>query len=1458
MPAISRIRFTNVVYENGAKRYNDEIFHFDGHSGAIVLENGGGKTVFIQTALQAIIPHVELADRKIKETLSLESGASHVAIEWITNESPRRYAVTAVTLFMENNMAASYKYAYEYGPEDTNSLENMPFVVKSSSGGQRPAGKGEMLDYYQKMARAHMNAKLFDSIHEFHTHIEDHFKIIPAEWRKIGVINSAEGDVEKFFEGCKTTPQLLNKLLIPVVEEALEGKYKQDFVKTFEKQQDHFKKNKLLMEQIRESSQLHEKLTGYMAVYKIYDEGLNAYQMVKRETKSVYRYLDSRLQIQKDHLLSTQNALEALTNRETAFKHQKESFSIWIRREEEKALQKTYDDQMSLYQRKTQDYREKSAKNQNLELTRMENDLLHLAAQRDDIQTGLKQLETDRDFAGLKQELDANGCALKYLLDQEILGIGRQKEEIALQSRHNTDEADRCAEQLKQAESERTGISKKQSALSTQISIIEKELSKQLPLLIQDTENSRIEDVYESLKSELKELQETVFQSSETLENEKSEKRDLERVRQSDYEKSLSLASASSRISQQLEDYAQAAKDMDRLIGPYMPSFYGNEHLYTRQKSIEQVLIEKENQLNKQKESALQLERKALILSEQYAHSACFTADPIIEKLVQRLKSMTDYVELGSRYADSLGIKSPVLAAGIVTTARDMALVKNKLDEIKDSISSPVWLFTTEDMKSLEPSIQNCIFPALWSDNLDFAVFEKWKDQIMGQAKEACLLRIEQEKALLEINTIKNQVEAFFSTYAYESLEALNREFAQAAAAAAVLKEEMALRQQRLDEIVLNSENLTIIMDLTKEAMVRVRDHIRLAESCIEKQATSEQLSRERIKLDEKELENIQTIETVKKSIKIFEGLLEQLRWDDRRMDDLKEQKLQMPLYVELMEVVGSPTDLGKDVLISARERLTDHLTGKNESYDSLRRQLKEKNEAWTKSQKNYKFKLDQAEYPVEHLELNDDLESERLVRQIKILRREMDELQIQMNKDHDRLIQVRTLQEDMTQRCENRFGSVHRFDRDMADTEKHLIQEESILRKERDMLNKKHESLHHEAEVLNLRLEELNRYDGRHEFLRDTVADIEISPILADEIKHNPKSIGEMRRQKLESARSLTDGQLVLVNRQKDSYKRYLTTELRDVRLKEMAMDGVENRKSYEDLKSYAKRMEEVIEQGIQFAEHARRTYDQELQIFLDHLFTYVVHVLNELDMIQNKTKIPTEGGLKQIFEFTIPTFEEAAAKEELRKHMDRIIEQLAQKSSEWDDEAVKKNLNQWLSVKSLIECILKDQPIKIKCRKVTNDKKITTTPFNWESSNQWSGGEKWSKNMSLFLGILIYMAEKKQFLTGSQKRQRTVILDNPFGKASSKHVLDPVFFIAERLGFQIIALTAHAEGDFIRNYFPVVYSCRLRQSAEVDKKIIVAEKEVHYAYLKENDPQALIRFQQTEQVTLDALLGL
>ena len=81
---------------------------------------------------------------------------------------------------------------------------------------------------------------------------------------------------------------------------------------------------------------------------------------------------------------------------------------------------------------------------------------------------------------------------------------------------------------------------------------------------------------------------------------------------------------------------------------------------------------------------------------------------------------------------------------------------------------------------------------------------------------------------------------------------------------------------------------------------------------------------------------------------------------------------------------------------------------------------------------------------------------------------------------------------------------------------------------------------------------------------------------------------------------------------------------------------------------------------------------------------------------------------------------------------------------------------------------------------------------------------------------------------------------------------MLSPVFFIAEQLGFQFIALTAHGEGRFIRDYFPIVYSCKLRPAATGNTSILSKEKNINYAFFKDNDPMVIERIGDKEQLSI------
>src|SRR5699024_6601274 len=193
----------------------------------------GGKTVLIQTALQAMIPHTELASRKIANTLTLQNEPAHIAVEWIINENPRRYLVTAVTLTLKNHSVDSIRYVYEYAANDPHRIEEIPFI-RETENGKRPAERAEMQDYYSMVKEKTLLAYQAQTIKEYRQYIEENYQIIATEWDSIVKINSTEGGVEAFFEVCRTTNQLFDRLLIPIVENAMAGHEKSLFVDQFE------------------------------------------------------------------------------------------------------------------------------------------------------------------------------------------------------------------------------------------------------------------------------------------------------------------------------------------------------------------------------------------------------------------------------------------------------------------------------------------------------------------------------------------------------------------------------------------------------------------------------------------------------------------------------------------------------------------------------------------------------------------------------------------------------------------------------------------------------------------------------------------------------------------------------------------------------------------------------------------------------------------------------------------------------------------------------------------------------------------------------------------------------------------------------------------------------------------------------------------------------------------------
>ena len=97
---------------------------------------------------------------------------------------------------------------------------------------------------------------------------------------------------------------------------------------------------------------------------------------------------------------------------------------------------------------------------------------------------------------------------------------------------------------------------------------------------------------------------------------------------------------------------------------------------------------------------------------------------------------------------------------------------------------------------------------------------------------------------------------------------------------------------------------------------------------------------------------------------------------------------------------------------------------------------------------------------------------------------------------------------------------------------------------------------------------------------------------------------------------------------------------------------------------------------------------------------------------MIPKKTSVKVEDHWKEIYSFHIPEWDEQEGKSEIREYIHWILEQLSKEgykdeNGHDDTGKVKKNLEKWLQSKQLLQVVMKNQKMKVTCRKVTNDSK-------------------------------------------------------------------------------------------------------------------------------------------------------
>lgn len=1482
MPSISKIRFTNVVYENGDKRYNDDIFEFDGENGAVLLENGGGKTVFVQTALQAVIPNVSVSDRKIKTTLLLENSPAHIAIEWIINDKPRKYALTAVTMFMKNGEAASYKYVYEYDEGDDESIENMPFVIENEGTVKRASSKDEINEYYTKMAQNRMNANIFTNKKDYCNYIEDNFKIIPSEWQKIADINGAEGGVEEFFDSCKTTSQLVDNLLIPTVEDALAGEGTKAFVDIFEKQREHLKKSKQLRNQIKESRTVCDRINEYVNVYKDFSDSESALNDRKLMLKAVYDFEteERNKNIRKNEANIREN--EENIHNEEIYNMKKASYELKILEDKKNEKYKKYNDCREEYENLKDVYHEILEKHCNLKNAVFKRDI----KSTDDIaeveKRKLRDLEQNRELADIQAELKENSKKLSGYFKNEENKLNFAKNEISNELSQNKKNLQELQNNFKLAEKHNNDLKSEKSQNEGQIKVLENDMKKIENALLGNRDKENIKDRMDILKRKVEELEKNLYEYTNLRNNLKDEKinenNNLKQLRSDlDKEKEVNLG-----VAAEIENVETKMEEILNLVKEYKSSWfnYDKESIYQKQESILAQIETSSEIIRDEKEKCIINERISHRYSDDYKDSEYFTADFYLERMIKKLREDIGYVESGSeyikKYAKTYDININSLTdtfnywpITLITSEGNVSKIVDKIEKLSESISYPVIIMSEKEAKSKiteETSMpfKNVVIPYLWRNNSDKTQFDKWKESILNKASEATKARKDKENEFNNVSQLLKKVKEFYDYCPFEHYKEINKLFKISNEKIISLHNSILEKEKRIKEIDEKIENINIKEKHDSSEKSIIEGQIVKCLEYIGKYNESNSL-KEVVKRLQNEINSFSSeLEIFKKDIDFIKNKIDEKGKDileiERSIKNLKQDKI----YSEVKNYEAVLSDSSVEVLKSIRQDINDRLNEKNRDRSSIVERIKsleEKREMLFKQYEDFKKGL---EYDIK---INDDLEpKEGDEAEIERLSEKIFNLKEPLRKKQDEFDKVKSSYKESegayNQQKKNYLKDYERiieFDISCEEISVILEKEKKEIDKKKSVVMAESKKIQQEKEEIDEVIHKFEVADASESFLFHNIKSYELNEEEKQKIPYNRISIIEGYIKEYKEILKILNKKKDCVTKEKENFIKFCEDKINDVRLKDMSVSGVRTKNTLEDVEKWQYLMNERIIRAIEMAENDIREHDKEIQQFINHIHSYLVTVCEELKTIPKKTRIKIDDVWKEVFIFDVPSWEEKEGQQNISEHIDYIISVL--EDDKFKDEnniedagKVRKEIEKYLVTKQLLKVVMHDKDIKVKCRKVTNDGKMRSVPVSWEMSNSWSGGEKWSKNMSLFLGILNYTAEKRQHIKPSfnKKHYRSVIVDNPFGKASSEHVLNPVFFIAEQLGFQIIALTAHAEGKFIRSYFPVVYSLKLRNSKNNTTQIITKEKEIKYAYFKDTDNETLIRMGGAKQTSL------
>lgn len=1470
MPRMSRVRVTNIQYDYGKKQFPDLLLDFSQRDALVLLTNGGGKTLLLQLLMQVVLPNERLQGRRIIELLQSSKYTGHVAVEWLLDSTgaQKDYVCTGFCFSSgADDQFRYFNYLFDYPEslldgEEGLTLASLPLVTDLGDGRRQPIRYQELRDWFR--SEAEHQVQIFDQVQSYQERLR-HYHILPEEWKNIRDTNNSEGGVDRFFERCKTTTQLMDNLLIPSVEQVIfrnESK-KQELVNAF----NEYKLSLLQIPVIKQN------IADFAIVQCQAEDVVQVVQMLDKEQKELYRIQHELValartfehHIQEATLQTERLVLEVNEHQEQAeeLDWKIASHRVFLKHLDYDAAKMEEEKGRVEYEEAVEGFKQVEDYTNHIYALHYYNHLLKAQSELAEYTARLEALDVAEPEL-MEQLAEAKGKMARAWQTENTWLAGQIKEI----QKHVLELEERLQQILRTKEDQQGQLADLHQEQGSLVAWLDRYAKRQRELgeLIPDFSKEDPQETQElyaaklgKLNRHLEELEIGVEEGEEKLTRLEEKRLEL-RLEERDLSANLQ------RTASELKSYGQAAESVGALLAArsifQLPVLEHKDSIIPRvrelwERSQQELILAQATLANQEEKWALLQGRDS------------YLPHPVMLQVKQELAVRGLPVLLGSEWLASHPASQgereeylknhPLLPFCIIVEKGQLHAVRQASQALQSLPADFPLLFLVRQSLAAEPKgedgrLHSVLFDQLYTlHSRDFQLytspeyFREFKTRMEGQiSQEKQQLKALKERAE-ELSHVRGQVERFYRDYSLDMVSTWRNE-------EDALKLAIEENKEQLNELATIQNSLTSQIKQTKLDMGLLNTEKRQVEKYLESLTEFLALHQEYSEQRGKQEFLTREIDLMKRQIARWDGEVAELHTKKAELSkELEVRQEMLESHVRDFTTYGLETANESDTS-EAYEQIRGQVDGilqKLSGRQSDRRDLEDLCRRARDDAEGAKLAISKRNVSLTWLH-----EKQRTVTQGELTKADehLENAQELVNACKETWWTA----QGNTQTCQ---GVVNTMAEGVVSTfgkDPYLLYDRVIHQEEVERYAKTRKQVQGTLDQLLKKEEELRIWKNENQEAYDQVVEghlelvkskwKQVAPLTWEDWQNyglTPRAaLRKVEEGRHESSRRVETGKLKVsqaFHRYSEELEKTNNTRVRQF-VREIQSIVAEGRLyDFDFVETQFIRIFEAIE--------AYRIQYEKLLVESEQNFTHLVNlcmrraltVYESILEIPKNSRIGLYGRSLQLLVMEWPTNSEEENKVRMEQYLHDVIEKMQDWQQEgMDDDALDARLGDLLRTRSLLNVLAPIESCRVQVYKPRSESIIRNQRIHhapWDDVSRWSGGENYSAYITMFMVMLAHI---RQQMEGKPNSWKVLVADNPFGKASAGHVLDPIFEVARANQIQLLCFTAHKEESILR-YFPVVYSLQLRQT--YGKEVMQAEQLESGFYQREEAVQGLVR---------------